>query len=132
MIQDFDEFWKLYPNKKSKWYARVAYAKALKITTSEAIMEWLRKYNNHISIKWVKSEYIKHPASWLNAECREDNYVIKATVTAPKVEKEVIPEMTAEQRQSNLKRLQDMKANLQSKPTNDRTKTVLSEVMDRV
>jgi len=132
MIDGFDEFWKLYPNKKSKWYARVAYAKALRITTTEAIMEWLRKYNNHISIKWVKSEYIKHPASWLNAECWEDTYVIKATVTAPKVEVEVIPEMTEEQKQANLSRLKAMKANLQSKPTNDWATRIPPEVVDRV
>lgn len=129
---DFEDFWKLYPNKKSKGYARIAYAKAIKITTHDQIMEWLRKYNNHLSIKG-ESKYVKHPATWLNGECREDSYVVKATVVA-KVEKEVIPkiEMTEEQRQANLKRLQEIKANLQSKPTNDRTKTILSEVMDRV
>lgn len=132
MIQDFDEFWKLYPNKKSKWYARIAYAKAIKLTTHDQIMEWLRKYNNNLSIKG-ESKYVKHPATWLNGECREDSYVVKATVVA-NVEKEVIPkiEITEEQRQANLKRLMEMKANLQSKPTNDRAKTILSEVMDRV
>jgi hypothetical protein len=95
-------------------------------------MEWLRKYNNHLSIKW-ESKYVKHPATWLNGECREDSYVVKATVVAkvePKIEPKV--EITEEQRQANLMRLREMKANLQSKPTNDWTKTILSEVMDRV
>jgi hypothetical protein len=39
MIEKFDDFWKLYPNKKSKGYARIAYAKAIKIATHEEIME---------------------------------------------------------------------------------------------
>lgn len=39
MLGNFEDFWKLYPNKKSKGYARVAYAKAMKITTHNEIME---------------------------------------------------------------------------------------------
>lgn len=114
MLGNFEDFWKLYPNKKSKGYARVAYAKAMKITTHNEIMEWLRKYNNHLSLKW-ESKYVKHPATWLNGECREDSYVVKASVVPKKEEVEEIPVMTVEERMAARSKLLQMKNTLFTK-----------------
>ncbi|WP_312061051.1 hypothetical protein [Anaerotignum sp.] len=79
--QGFDQFWKLYPNKKAK-AAALRRWKAMKISneTFQAIMEGLQKAL--VSQEWEKDggAYIPHPATWLNGGCWEDEY--KPLVTA--------------------------------------------------
>lgn len=79
--QKFDQFWKLYPNKKAK-AAALRRWKAMKISneTFQAILEGLQKALG--SQEWAKDggAYIPHPATWLNGGCWEDEY--KPLVTA--------------------------------------------------
>ncbi|WP_313528767.1 hypothetical protein [Anaerotignum sp.] len=71
----FDQFWKLYPNKKAKAAAFKRW-KALKISekTFQEIMGGLQKAIG--SQEWAKDggAYIPHPATWLNGGCWEDVY----------------------------------------------------------
>lgn len=79
--QRFDQFWKLYLNKKAK-AAALRRWKAMKISneTFQAIMEGLQKALG--SQEWAKDggAYIPHPATWLNGGCWEDEY--KPLITA--------------------------------------------------
>lgn len=69
----FDRFWKLYPNKKSKAKAYLAWKK-LKLTDDlfNQILSGLAKYC--ASPDWTKDggQFIPHPATWLNGKRWED------------------------------------------------------------
>lgn len=69
----FDEFWVLYPNKKSKAAALNAWMKInLDDDLFSAITESLQQHKQ--SRKWNDSggKYIPHPATWLNGKRWED------------------------------------------------------------
>lgn len=72
----FKEFYELYPRKKEKQKALTAYLKAIKKTSHEKIMQGLRAYKEDIKKKKTETQYIKYPASWLNAGCWDDDYTI--------------------------------------------------------
>lgn len=66
----FDEFWKLYPNRKNKKGSK---AKFLKLTKDknfdfDLIMSQLQKQVNHVD--WIKDNgrYVPLPTTWLNNE----------------------------------------------------------------
>ena len=69
-IDQFNEFWNLYDKKVSKPKAITAYNKALKKVDHKTIMDALKKQKK----LWVGKDkvYIKHPTTWLNQECWED------------------------------------------------------------
>lgn len=69
-------FYEKYPNKKSKQKALLSFNKALKITTFEKIMHGLDNYIKDIEQKKTEKKYIKHPTTWLNQGCWEDEYEI--------------------------------------------------------
>jgi hypothetical protein len=59
----FDDFWSVYPRKVGKRDAERAYVRALKVATSEEILEGAKRYAadpNRLS------EFTAHPATWLN------------------------------------------------------------------
>lgn len=70
----FEEFYKKYPNKKSRQKALLSFNKALKTTTFEKIMQGLDNYLKEIEQKKTEKKYIKHPATWLNQGCWDDEY----------------------------------------------------------
>lgn len=76
----FDEFWAVYPRKVAKLAAKRMYARALKLTTPEAILEATRKYANEREGKDI--QFTAHAATWLNAG-RWDDY-LPATSDAPR------------------------------------------------
>ena len=69
-IDQFNEFWNVYNKKVSKPKAITAYNKALKKVDHKTIMDALKKQKK----LWVGKDkaYIKHPTTWLNQECWED------------------------------------------------------------
>lgn len=67
----FDEFWSVYPKRKAKGEARTAFAKALKRTDAQSIIEGAIAYRDDPT---RKDEYTKHPATWLNADCWTDEH----------------------------------------------------------
>jgi len=65
----FEEFWSMAVRKKDPATARRAYAKAVKKAGREVVhAAWAR--HNRIWAEWPKGDrqYIKYPATWLNAE----------------------------------------------------------------
>lgn len=72
--EKFLEFYNLYPRKVEKQKAHTAYLKAIKKVSHEEIMQGVQNYIDEINYKKTESQYIKHPSTWLNAGCWEDNY----------------------------------------------------------
>lgn len=71
--QRFDEFWSIYPNKKSKKTAQKAWDK-IKMTQPlfEQIMTAVRRQRDSRDWQRENGRYIPHPATWLNGGCWED------------------------------------------------------------
>ena len=62
---EFDTFWAQYPRKVGKQAAIKAYAKSLKLTTPERILEGVKLLKSETAGKEI--DFIPHPSSWLNA-----------------------------------------------------------------
>jgi len=70
---DFDQFWRAYPNKRSKGQAEKAWQKIKPdASTFRRIIEAIEIHKR--SNDWQKESgaYIPYPATWLNAKCWED------------------------------------------------------------
>lgn len=76
----FDDFWSLYPRKKSKGQARKTWAK---LVADRVLTPTVQQYIvDHLAIRvkdddaWINGEpqFIPHPSTWLNAEGWEDEY----------------------------------------------------------
>ena len=68
--RDFELFWMAYPRRKAKGAARKAFLKAIKITNIKTICDGALNYaaeNQH-----TDGRFIKHPATWLNQGCWDD------------------------------------------------------------
>lgn len=65
----FDEWWKHYPLKKAKGAARPAFEKALKKVTLEVLIAGADSYATDPA---RDPDFTKHPKTWLNGECWED------------------------------------------------------------
>lgn len=68
--RDFDRFWETYPKRVARGAARKAFAKARKSATAEQIIAGAERYARQVQGKDPK--FTKHPATWLNSECWED------------------------------------------------------------
>lgn len=66
----FNTFWRTYPRRISKGTARTAFAKAIRKTTLETILAAIEDYKR---FKPERIDY-KHPATWLNGECWDDEW----------------------------------------------------------
>lgn len=62
----FDEWWALVPHKVGKGQARGAYRTALKKTDPETLKAGIVRYARDVAGK--DTEFIAHPATWLNGE----------------------------------------------------------------
>lgn len=78
---EFDVFWDAYPRKKNKEYARKAFAKAIKDTDIETILDALSKQKQSHDWQKANGQYIPYPASWLNAHKWEDEDAITGVDT---------------------------------------------------
>jgi predicted transcriptional regulator len=74
-LEDFDEFWKLYPKKIAKADALKAWNKAIKVKTAERLLELTKAYAEG---KLPEDKYIPYPASWLNKGLYESVEVAEA------------------------------------------------------
>jgi hypothetical protein len=63
---DFDAFWAEVPRKVAKGRARKAFAKAVKSTDPEIIIEAMKSHAEAMMGK--DPQYIPHPSTWLNDE----------------------------------------------------------------
>lgn len=67
---DFERFWAAYPRRIAKGRARTAFKTAIKLTDLETMLKAIDTYKRR------KPERIdfKHPATWLNGECWDDEW----------------------------------------------------------
>lgn len=64
---DFDAFWTAYPRKVGKAAARRKYETAVKSgVTPDLIAAGLKRYKALIRAAGTETQYIAHPATWLN------------------------------------------------------------------
>lgn len=69
-MSEFDTFWQAYPRRISKGAARDAFTKAIRKTTLDAMLLAIADY---IRFKPDRIDF-KHPATWLNQECWDDEW----------------------------------------------------------
>jgi hypothetical protein len=65
-LGDFERFWDVYPKKTDKGAARRAFATAVKKADPGLIIEKAKAYAEDPNLP--EKQFIKYPASWLNAE----------------------------------------------------------------
>lgn len=73
LSQWFDEFWKVYPRRIGKQAALNAFGRAVKrskITDPGVIIDGARRYRDDPN---RSDEFTKHPTTWLNGGCWEDD-----------------------------------------------------------
>jgi hypothetical protein len=63
---EFDSFWSHYPKKVDKGAAIRAFRKALKTATATEVIEGAKRYAEDPNLP--EKQFIKNPATWLNAE----------------------------------------------------------------
>jgi hypothetical protein len=69
--ESFERFWRIYPRKVAKEGARRAFEKALKAgADADVLIAGAQRYA--IERQEQDPKYTKHPATWLNAGCWED------------------------------------------------------------
>ena len=71
-IKDFSAFWDRYPRRVGKKAALGKFKVARKSASQEDIMDGLEKYREEIRVKRTDTQYIAHPATWLNQGRWED------------------------------------------------------------
>lgn len=69
-MNDFNEFWSLYPRRVSKRTAQKAWDKETKQTAPEIILAGLRRQLPHLASRDV--QFIPHASTWLNQGRWED------------------------------------------------------------
>lgn len=87
--QAFEAFWGCYPRRVAKGAARKAFDKAIKKATLEQMINAIAEY---VAKKPEKIDF-KHPATWLNGECWDDEWEppqVKAPFTRQETREEYI------------------------------------------
>ena len=72
--EKFLEFYNSYPRRLNKTKTKACYLKALTTTTPETILKGVENYKKYIEINKTEERFIKHPTTWLNQGCWEDEY----------------------------------------------------------
>lgn len=75
-IDQFEDFWDCYGYKVGKSKAKKAYEKAIKSGVKhESIIQGVRAYQKDCQAKGMEVKFFKHPATWLNGEHWEDEFL---------------------------------------------------------
>jgi len=72
MISLFEMFWKACPRKVGKKHALSAFKTASKHNDPEMLIKAMTAYADLVKRKAIEPRYIKHPSTWLNGGCWED------------------------------------------------------------
>lgn len=74
--ENFEQWWKEYPRKIDKKKALEKFTTILadKKATLEEIIAGAKKYALHCQEEKTEIRYIKHPTTWLNGECWQNEY----------------------------------------------------------
>ena len=73
--EDFNEFWECVPVKVARAKAEKAFASALKKTEAKTLIDGMKKYAAWCKAEAKEKQYIKHPSTWLNGGCWEDELI---------------------------------------------------------
>ena len=65
-IGNFDEFWKHYPRKKKKDYAKTIYAKTIKQYDEKKLLKNVILFAKEVKEEKKDEQYIPHCSTWLN------------------------------------------------------------------
>jgi hypothetical protein len=68
---EFEEWWGQYPRQKAKGTARRAYRKAREKADAATLLSGAMRYA--AEAQSMEGQFVKHPSSWLNAECWNDS-----------------------------------------------------------
>ena len=79
VMENFDNFWAIYPRKKDKKRARLSFNRLPKKTQVECI-EGVKKYIKEIEVKGRDLEHVKHPSTFINGENWEDDFEVEVTL----------------------------------------------------
>lgn len=72
---EFEELWKLYPNKKGKSKALASYIKARNDgTTCEEVEAGIKAYAKYVDATETKKEYMKHGSTFFNEHAWDDDW----------------------------------------------------------
>lgn len=76
ILQQFENWWAEYPNKKSKQDAQRIFEKLLtaKRVSFDELLAGAKAYAEHCRQEKTDPHYIKHPSTWLNQGCWADEY----------------------------------------------------------
>jgi hypothetical protein len=110
-MPSFEQFYEVYPRKKAKGSAKKAFKNALNRTTAEEILAGVKRYAAECIGR--EAQFIKMPATWLNADCWLDEPERKPGATVVGFRKEFKPEpegpkISEEERQRNLAKLTNL------------------------
>lgn len=74
--ESFEQWWKEYPRKIDKKKALEKFTSILadKKATLEELLTGAKKYALHCQEEKTEEKYIKHPTTWLNGECWQNEY----------------------------------------------------------
>jgi DNA replication protein DnaC len=81
----FSDFWSIYPRKIGKGGAEKAWKNALKRASAEEICLGAARYARAVQ-SWTGQErtYIKHPSTWLNQDCWQDEEMPMSRAPVPR------------------------------------------------
>lgn len=88
LVSDFDRFWESYPRKTDKGSARRAFTTATKKADAELIISKAKAYADDPNLP--ERKYIKHPATWLNAEAWENGPLPERKKRTPEANRKAI------------------------------------------
>jgi len=72
---NFNDWYSQYPRKIGKKAAEKAFAKAIKDgVTIDQLNQGVEAYNQEISDAGTSTKFIKHPSTWLNQGCYDDDH----------------------------------------------------------
>lgn len=90
LLSQFEKFWSLYPEKKSKHKAQAAFEQLnLDTTLFEQLIQALQTQVNHVEAMQLRGTWVppwKYPANWLIQRCWEDELSTDALQETPHAE----------------------------------------------
>jgi hypothetical protein len=107
-MPSFEQFWEIFPRRVGKGTAKKAFKHAASRASFAEILDGARRYAKECVGR--ETQYIKHPSTWLNADCWLDEPERKPGANVVGFRKELKPEpvgpkITEEERQANLAKL---------------------------
>lgn len=82
----FNDFWQIYPRRVAKKAAEKAWKK-LTLGEQSKALEAVKQHVKYWDEKGTESDFIPHPATWLNQGRYDDELVIEQKVKLVKVDK---------------------------------------------